>query len=110
MERLQVSPFLGQPPPETSAHQAVAGLCTFPPSSPTRDPSSPSLSDSYTGRVDFSPHALHFKKTMATDDGIYLCQVTANDGSQAGEAKVTLVVQGRWSQGGVREGEGGRSE
>ncbi|XP_059805845.1 junctional adhesion molecule A-like [Hypanus sabinus] len=51
------------------------------------------ITKNYQGRVDFSPSALHFKETQATDSGLYICDVNTIDGSQFGSVTVTLVVK-----------------
>ncbi|XP_072356614.1 junctional adhesion molecule A-like [Scyliorhinus torazame] len=47
----------------------------------------------YVDRVEYSTRALHFKSTIATDDGRYVCEVTGGGGDHAGQATVILVVQ-----------------
>ncbi|XP_051865881.1 junctional adhesion molecule A-like [Pristis pectinata] len=51
------------------------------------------ITANYEGRVAFSPRALHFKETLATDSGQYMCDVNKQDGSQTGSVTVKLVVQ-----------------
>lgn len=51
------------------------------------------ITDTYQGRVDFSPAALHFAKTQATDSGEYSCEATTPDGEYTDTVKVELVVQ-----------------